>query len=86
MNREEFKKFLKLIQGLALKGYRINSSSSIKFFNQSHVYMIVDKQPDYLDDENIRTMVDKVIMADSSALKEPDQHRYFQREASSQQG
>ena len=70
MNREEFKKFLKLIQGLALKGYR--SNNSIKFFNQSHVYMIVDKQPDYLDDENIRTMVDKGIMADSSALKEPD--------------
>ena len=70
MNREEFNKFLKLIQGLGLEGY--HSNGIVRFINKSHVYMIVDSQPDYLDGENIKVMADKGIIANSLALKEPD--------------
>ena len=70
MNREEFNKFLKLIQGLGLEGY--HSNGIVRFINKSHVYMIVDSHPDYLDGENINVMADKGIIANSLALKEPD--------------
>ena len=72
MDREEFKKFLKLIQGFGLEGYY--NDGNIRFINQSHVYMIVDKQPDYLDDENTKVMVDKGIIINPNlpVLREPN--------------
>ena len=72
MDREEFKKFLKLIQGFGLEGYY--NDGNIRFINQSRVYMIVDKQPDYLDDENTKVMVDKGIIINPNlpVLREPN--------------
>ena len=69
MNREEFNKFLKLIQGLGLEGY--HSNGIVRFINKSHVYMIVDSHPDYLDGENIKVMVDRELLIDQS-LREPE--------------
>ena len=68
MNREEFNKFLKLIQGLGLEGY--HSNGIVRFINKTHIYMIVDSHPDYLDGENINVMVDRVLVDQS--LREPE--------------
>lgn len=69
MDREEFKKFLKMIQAMGITDYKINDHH-VRLINQSYVYMIVDKEPDYADDESLRVI--KGLMRDSHLLKEPN--------------
>jgi hypothetical protein len=69
MDKVEFKEFLKMLREIGITDYKIKDHH-ISFMNQSYVYMIVDKEPDYVDDENIQLIKD--LMRDSQLPREPD--------------
>ena len=69
MDKVEFKEFLKMLREIGITDYKIKDHH-ISFMNQSYVYMIVDKEPDYVDDENIQLIKD--LMKDSQLPREPD--------------
>ena len=70
MEREEFKKFVKMIRDVGLLCY--GGNDYFKFIHHDHVYMVVDTQPDYLDDESLKIMEDEGLMGSGGSLKEPD--------------